>query len=381
LTYSRLRSNSTRQRALELLVSTGKVDSLTGIRGLAALWVAWFHFSSYPDIGAIDLGRIVTCGYWGVDVFFVLSGLVLAMNYAPRFATRHFDWRAFGAFLGKRIARIYPLHLATFLLVFVFWKFAMHTGQAFPLRDNNNRWTELSNVLLIHAWGVAPPSFNAPSWSVSAEWFAYLFVFPVCVAGLRRLSAPFCLAVAGVLWLAFVAYVFCVHDGVLALVTADGIVRIIPEFVGGYALYRLAIHQRPGRGSWALVAGLAAIVALAYLPNVTVILLFPAIMLLMFGLYSGGALVEAIFANRLAMFLGEISYSIYMVHIIVAAVANHLIRLAGVTPTIPHAVMVLLGETLLTMALAFLAYRYIEVPGRALVGSKLGRLSPATVAA
>src|SRR6202041_1125912 len=100
-----------------------------------------------------------------------------------------------------------------------------------------------------------------------------------------------------------------------------------------------------------------AIVVLAYLPNVTVVLLFPAIMLLMFGLYSGGALVEAIFANRLAVFLGEISYSIYMVHILVAAVANHLIRLAGVTPTIPHAVMVLLGETLLTIGLAFMAYR------------------------
>ncbi len=362
-------------------VSTGKVDSLTGIRGLAALWVAWFHFSSYPDIGAIDLGPIVACGYWGVDVFFVLSGLVLAINYAPRFASRDFDWRVFRAFLGKRLARIYPLHLATFLLVFVFWKLAMHTGQNFPLKDNNNRWTELCNVLLIHAWGLVRPSFNAPSWSVSAEWFAYLFVFPLCAAGLRKRSVPYCLAVVGVIWLAFVAYIFRYYAGSLALVTADGILRIIPEFIAGYALYRLASLRRPGGGNWALLVGLAAIAVLAFLPAVTVVLLLPAIMLLMFGLYSGGSLVEAIFANRVAVFLGEISYSIYMVHIIVAAVGNHLVRLAGIAPTITHAVIVLIGETLLTLGLAFIAYRCIEVPGRALIGARLGLHEPAMVVA
>jgi peptidoglycan/LPS O-acetylase OafA/YrhL len=111
-----------------------------------------------------------------------------------------------------------------------------------------------------------------------------------------------------------------------------------------------------------------AVAALAFLPAVTVVLLLPAIMLLMFGLYSGGPLVEAIFANRVAVFLGEISYSIYMVHIIVAAVANHLVRLAGIAPTVAHAVIVLIGETLLTLGLA-------------LVGAKLGLLEPATVVA
>ena len=362
-------------------MSTGKVDSLTGIRGLAALWVALFHFSTYPDIGAIDLGPIVVCGYWGVDVFFMLSGLVLAINYAPRFASEDFDWRAFRAFLGKRIARIYPLHLVTFLLVFVFWKIAMHTGQNFPLQENNNRWTELCNVLLIHAWGLARTSFNAPSWSVSAEWFAYLFVFPLCAAGLRRRSAPYCLAVVTGLWLAFLAYIFRYHAGSLEFVATDGVFRIIPEFIAGYALYRLAPLQRPGGGNWALILGLAAIAALAFLPAVTVVLLLPAIMLLMFGLYSGGSLVEVIFANRVAVFLGEISYSIYMVHIIVAAVANHLVRLAGIAPTVAHAVIVLIGETLLTLGLAFVVYRCIEVPGRALVGAKLGLLKPATVVA
>jgi peptidoglycan/LPS O-acetylase OafA/YrhL len=273
------------------------------------------------------------------------------------------------------------LHLATFLLVFVFWKFGMHTGQKFTLQENNNRWTELCNVLLIHAWGLARPSFNAPSWSVSAEWFAYLFVFPLCAAGLRRRSVPYCLAVVGVVWLAFLAYVFRYYAGRLSPVTADGVLRIIPEFIAGYALYRLAPLQRPGGGNWALLVGLASIAALAFLPAVTVVLLLPAIMLPMFGLYSGGSLVEAIFANRVAVFLGEISYSIYMVHIIVTAVANHLVRLAGIAPTITHAVIVLIAETLLTLGLAFVAYRCIEVPGRAFVGAKLGLLEPATAVA
>jgi hypothetical protein len=107
------------------------------------------------------------------------------------------------------------------------------------------------------------------------------------------------------------------------------LLRIIPEFIAGYTLYRLAPLQRPGGGNGALLAGLAAIAALAFLPAVTVVLLLPAIMLLMLGLYSGGSLVE----------------------------------------------------TLLTVGLAFVAYCCIEVPGRALVGAKLGLLEPATVVA
>jgi peptidoglycan/LPS O-acetylase OafA/YrhL len=70
-----------------------------------------------------------------------------------------------------------------------------------------------------------------------------------------------------------------------------------------------------------------------------------------------------------------------MVHIIVAAVGNHLVRLAGIAPTITHAVIVLIGETLLTLGLAFVAYRCIEVPGRALVGAKLGLREPVAVVA
>jgi peptidoglycan/LPS O-acetylase OafA/YrhL len=363
-------------RLLGERASTGKIDSLTGLRGFAALWVALFHFSSYPDIGAIVLGAIVFHGFWGVDIFFVLSGLVLSINYAPRFASRSFDWAAFGSFLGKRVARIYPLHLATFLLVFACWKLAMYTGQRFPLAENNNRWTELCNLLMIHAWGIVPSSFNAPSWSVSAEWFAYLFVFPLCAMGLWKRSTLFCLALVSVLWIAFVAYVFRYYSGLLVLVTADGILRIIPEFSAGYVLYRLTNGQRARSGSWWAIGGFATLFTLAYLPDAAFFVLLPAIMLLLFGLYCGGLWVEAIFANRTAVFLGEISYSIYMVHIIVAAVGNHLFRLAGIAPTVAHAVLMLAVETLLTLGLSYLVYRCIEVPGRALIGAKLGVLKP-----
>jgi peptidoglycan/LPS O-acetylase OafA/YrhL len=239
----------------------------------------------------------------------------------------------------------------------------------------------LCNVLLIHAWGVAPSSFNAPSWSISAEWFAYLFLFPLCAAGLRRCSIAYCLAVVTLLWLLFLAYVSHFHAGGLALVTGDGVLRIIPEFIAGYALYRLATLRRSGSADWALAAGLTAIVALAFLPPATVVLLLPAIMLMMFGLYGGGSLVEAIFGNPVTVFLGEISYSIYMVHVIVAALANHLVRLSGIAPSYAHSLIVLAGETLLTLAAAFVAYRCIELPGRTLINAKLGRLAPATAAA
>ena len=79
------------------------------MRGTAALLVALYHIN--PDlIAPTGAGRFVGKGYLWVDLFFVLSGFLLAMNYADRFAG---GW-SLGAwldFLLHRLARIYPLYL------------------------------------------------------------------------------------------------------------------------------------------------------------------------------------------------------------------------------------------------------------------------------
>jgi peptidoglycan/LPS O-acetylase OafA/YrhL len=78
--------------------TTGEITALTGLRGLAALAVTVFHYYADLDVGLTDpLHMAVRRGYLNVDLFFILSGLVMAMTYgagfvaAPGFAT----WRGF----------------------------------------------------------------------------------------------------------------------------------------------------------------------------------------------------------------------------------------------------------------------------------------------
>src|SRR5690242_14121324 len=94
--------------------NTSEIRALTGLRGVCAVWVMLFHaFFCAPFFGT-PLDWVLSAGHMGVDVFFVLSGFVLAYNYADATWTA----RSYGAFLRKRFARIYPVH-AFMLLVFV----------------------------------------------------------------------------------------------------------------------------------------------------------------------------------------------------------------------------------------------------------------------
>ena len=99
----------------------------------------------------------------------------------------------YGDYLKKRLARMYPLHIATFLMAPFF------AGLYFP--DSI-----LPNVLLIHAWDVTKHlSLNYPSWSVSAEFFVYLLfpVFYTLMIALGRFTILFPLIFALILTIAF----------------------------------------------------------------------------------------------------------------------------------------------------------------------------------
>ena len=87
--------------------------ALTGLRGIAALWVFLFHaelLTADMTDGSFDfLKMVASAGYLGVDLFFVLSGFVIAYNYAD--LELHRSVSKFSDFLWKRLARIYPAHL------------------------------------------------------------------------------------------------------------------------------------------------------------------------------------------------------------------------------------------------------------------------------
>ena len=187
---------------------TGEVRTLTGLRVVAAAWVVLFHFHFTGLDGvhaAVDaLGPLVTAGALGVDLFFVLSGFVIAHTYLDKLgpalrvgATARFVW--------ARACRIWPAYVVVFHL-FGLWLIARlvwgaDTQIAFQAVQPVVSLPEyLQQLVLVQLWD-APyfdgVSWVGPTWSVSAEWLAYL-LFPLAALVFHRLrDLPVVLLAAG----------------------------------------------------------------------------------------------------------------------------------------------------------------------------------------
>ncbi|CAB3796223.1 acyltransferase family protein [Paraburkholderia fynbosensis] len=343
-----------------------KIDNLTGLRAFAAFLVVVRHFADNEGLSPLGIVKLVDNWVWGVDIFFVLSGFILAYTYLPSRETA-FGWGVYRSFIVKRFARVYPLHLATFLVFVGLWFAATRLGHDFAHNDvDYTARTAVENVLLVHAWGPAKKlSWNFVSWSISAEWFAYLFLFPLCANVLSRLSRMTCGVIVLVCWFALYGLYF--NDGDLGVHTF-GALRIVPEFLAGYWLFRAV--KTCEIGEVVMCFSLVALVALMSLPTTWPLLLLPLILLVIAGLANGGVVGKALFGNRVAVFLGEISFSIYLTHSILRFVCNQVVRKLHVSHSLTVALVVLVVELGVVVVGGALGYYLIEVPARrAIVGN------------
>jgi peptidoglycan/LPS O-acetylase OafA/YrhL len=288
------------------------IKPLTALRFYAAMWVVLFHY--WPKLAVSWTPDFVTRGYLGVELFFVLSGFILCHVYLPSLEGGRFRY---GAFLWARIARVYPLHIATLAGVGLMAFAAIKAG--FGIDPTILSWESLpANLLMVHAWGFAPEAgWNHPSWSISAEWFAYLS-FPLFGwVALSLRSRPWA-AVAGACALLSALYVvfpiFAGHPLTEATI-AWGALRIAPCFALGCAAYLLWRSGPILKAGVALALSTAltlAIVAMAALGahDASLVIAFGALIVCLASLTSTGS---ALGTSRLGVWLGEVSYGIYMV--------------------------------------------------------------------
>jgi Acyltransferase family len=173
--------------------------SLTAMRGVAALLVAFFHLR-YGVIGVplFDLYifqfRFGNRGYLWVDFFFILSGFILACCYGD--ACSKLNLRGYGHFVWQRVARIWPLNAVTVLIAIVY--LGSKYGASYLRRD-----AIVANLLLVHGWGhyFAPP-LDFPSWSLSCEWGGIPRPAALSLGGLagktRDGASPICRRLPGI---------------------------------------------------------------------------------------------------------------------------------------------------------------------------------------
>ena len=156
---------------------------LDSVRGIAALSVVIHHvvisrtvIAAFPQKAWIDVPFFHNAWLF-VDLFFVLSGMVISLNYATS------DFRDFSLreFVLRRLARIYPLHIVT-LLAMLMLRFARLGLVAIGIlavapvqTEVNTGYSFFLNVLLLHSMGFLDHlSWNGPSWSISTEFYTYL---------------------------------------------------------------------------------------------------------------------------------------------------------------------------------------------------------------
>ena len=353
------------------------LPALTGIRGLAAWFVVLYHIrvGAYSWLPA-EASYILSKGYLAVDLFFMLSGFVLWLNYAGRLRRDGFE--AVPKYLARRVARVWPLHLFMLAATVLYAGLVAATGE---LNNVHYPWAELPlHVLLIHNWSfTAGLTWNDPSWSISGEAAAYL-LFPLFVLAVdwRKLS-PF-IAIAALLLLAALLASLMGWHGAYILdrdIPRFGLLRAITEFSMGTivcALWqRWRSTPRPAVALAAALAGGASILGFAAAaPETLVVPLFLAGLLLALALTAGRR--GNPLAARPIHYLGEISYSTYLVHFLLYIVFK--ILFVEDPANVPPA---LVGLFLLLTFLASAAlYHGVERPAqRALNRWFDRRLSPA----
>lgn len=351
-----------------------KIDSLTSLRFFAAGMVVVFH--TRREFGYFGLAEHLALTQ-AVSLFFVLSGYILAHTH--RTITSRSD---IYIFYIKRFARIWPLHLAGAAVAA--WLIHFEGGSI-------GSTAAILNVLLVHAWSsdiATYFSLNGVSWSLSDEAFFYV-VFPLLI---WRVNATWAVKLAGTMLVTAAMLVAFKNMGRPLMLWSAYISPItrLSEFMLGIAAYQLrgkirSAIQRGWRAS-ALEIGVALIVLSAiwaadlrvvselpfhlskpvaiWLSNCGAGVLF-ALLIAVFALENGG--LSRLLQARPLIYLGEISFALYVVHQLVLRFAEDHGYMARNYPVAAKAALYWLAA----IAVAAAAHHLIEMPVQRLILSRL----------
>ena len=289
-------------------ISRHKYRTLDGIRGVAALMVVLRHTGNY--FGGIRF----TESYLAVDLFFVLSGFVIAEAYNKRLT----DGLTPGQFMRIRLIRLYPLYLLGSLLGVLYLLGIILAG------NHPDTWTafEIATNAALAILMIPTPltqmlyPINAPSWSLLFELFSnalYAVFYPLLTIG--RMFA--------VVTISAIALCICVYQignldaGFYWKDIIVGIPRVLYSFGAGVLVHRYKKIHILHFPSWGLIFIVFVILCLApssqvrpWFDIIAVIILFPAIVYL-----ASATETKTYWLNNLYALLGATSYGIYVLHV------------------------------------------------------------------
>lgn len=345
------------------------------LRFLASAAVVVYHYRTLADWtpGPVAL-RAVDSLRLAVDMFFVISGVVMADLYGGRLGDRGSYW----GFLRRRVARLAPLHYATLGFCVAMAAIANKLGVSLSSPEVFDPACIPANLALLNAFGACDHlSFNGPSWSISAEMGLYVLLPLLLMLSSRRL-ATFGLVIVA---LAGLFALRAIGEDWTGWTFRFGFLRAAPSFLLGMVLARsddwLARIPRPD-----LLFGLSLVVfvgvCVAPVDDAVRLLVIYAIVAL--GLAADRRGVAGVLA-RGASPLGRLTYSIYMLHMPVAlvcisALGKHILHLSGAALNLWCVVVAL---TFLPIA-SIISFNLFETPMRRLIAGAAKRPEPLKVA-
>ncbi len=356
------------------------LPTLTGIRAFAALLVLILHANQFVPNPISDHVDFLHRGYLGVDLFFILSGYIIAHVYLTAFAVP--SARSIGIFFWHRFIRLFPAHAVVLIGLIVLVLAGRSAGIPFRAEDGWSFADLPWYFLMVHAWGtVGMMGWNSPSWSISAEWTAYL-LFPLIALGLARLprGTAFIVALCA-LAVTMIAFDLAEWRIKTAWLGAPAIIRVAGEFIFGAALCQAALFAgRPGGarrllGDLAAPMGLVGYIIAAQL-HAQDFILIGLLALMLLGASSGGRIARFLFSRRPAIWLGEISYSVYIVHVpSIFVLRTGFDEIGFETWSGPMRIAAVFAAIVITISAAAVLFYLVERPVRRRLRNSLGHIT------
>ena len=377
------------------------IRALTGLRIVAATLVVLLHFQHplRPYLDQVPVLRsVVSAGWLGVDLFFVLSGFVIALSYLDRLGHRP-RLRTVRDFLVGRFARVWPAWAVVTVLMGA-WVWGMRrigaNPDVFVGHPDADLLVMLRQLTMTQVWDQSTfenTSYVLPGWSVSAEWLAYL-CFPLLALALRPLrrlpaavlATASCLAMAP---LAVIAFRDGVPDG-----EQNWALRILCGFTAG-VLAALAFRRIERTDRLAGIASGATTVLVVWIAGIflwsnwrraveaeptadysgVAVVLFP---LLILSLSFADRGVASFLARPAMVYGGRISYCLYLVHFVVLDVVTTMVfQRTGAWEFTPGYALVVPAMVVACFLLSAALHHGVEEPARvrvlALLGSRPAR--------
>ncbi|MCE3235795.1 MAG: acyltransferase [Vampirovibrio sp.] len=373
------------------------ITQINALRGFAAIAIVFHHAASMLhnrlNIQLPFESFFIDKAYLAVDLFFILSGFIMMHVYQHKFAT--ISVSQYLSFIKNRFARVYPIYftvLAMMGLGYYLFDQVLLKGAISSMPAFHNSHYELSgfsfltNLLMIQSWHLHEKfSWNMPAWSVSCEWFVYLLA-PFLIQQFMKMKGlikPVIMFIVCLVLLTQMPQYLFQTSGLSFMTVSYGNLRIVYEFSMGlctYLIYR-SLDNGPSRVFYDICFLLVSILLLAVLSGTAeehyglTVSLFS--LLILFCALSSSH-ISRFLSAKLLFYLGEISYSLYIIHFVLLGGLSLLLKkfIHVDTLSTPEYVLYLAFSAVLCAVAAHFAYQYIEIPGRKLLRNGSGLKLP-----